>query len=392
MMKHLTMNSCVSVLALCLSSGAFASAAFTHQANVANAGTTGAGDGVYTKSAAALWANPATMSFMGEELATVNLTAYNLVIDYKSASDAPVRADGKSDTSSPVATAYYVNQLTDRVHLGIGLGVTGGANMDYGNQWAGKSLMTSSNTMLAHLNPSVSYRLNDQWSVGAGVQIAYGLFETSSSLMELEATSDWSVGYNLGVMYQASEELSLGLSYRSKVEHQFKDDVVLMGAVTAPLTTELYVPAFLDLSGRYQLNDKTALLGTIQWQQWSDWEYTELYIGDSGSVLSIDREWEDVMKYAVGVEHTLNADWTLKAGIAYETSPQDDPAKQWVDLPVGEQWHYSLGASTEVGDYTVDFFYEFIDIGKIDIHRGAPYFVQGQFDAQMHFAGVNFTF
>ncbi|GAM60407.1 long-chain fatty acid transport protein [Vibrio ishigakensis] len=61
---------------------ASASGIFLQEAVTANAGVAGAGDGVYTESAAAMWTNPATMSYMGESLTTINVMGFDLKMKY----------------------------------------------------------------------------------------------------------------------------------------------------------------------------------------------------------------------------------------------------------------------------------------------------------------------
>lgn len=75
--------------------------------------------------------------------------------------------------------------------------------------------------------------------------------------------------------------------------------------------------------------------------------------------------------------------------IPEDQEAQDDPSMQWVDLPVGEQYRYSVGASTSWDGITMDMFYEYADLGSVDMDRLN---VNGTFDGRIHFVGVNFTF
>lgn len=84
--------------AVLLSFNAFSSGLFLQEATVANAGTTGAGDGVYTESAAAMWTNPATMSYMGESKTTINTMAFDLEMKFN---DNNGSEDGKAHSILP---------------------------------------------------------------------------------------------------------------------------------------------------------------------------------------------------------------------------------------------------------------------------------------------------
>ncbi|GAM78015.1 long-chain fatty acid transport protein [Vibrio ishigakensis] len=244
------------------------------------------------------------------------------------------------------------------------------------------------------LNPSLSYKLNDQWSVGGGVQFSWAAFEQSSSLFATDQDSDWAYGYNLGVMYRPTEKLDFGLSYRSKSEHSFDAD---LQRVNRSVGTDVIVPEIVDMSMRYGFNEDLNLLASVQFHRWSQWDETVLNLsGTDRNGVSIQRDWDDVWKFALGADYRLNSDWRLKAGFSYETSPQDDPSKQWVDLPVGEQYRYSVGASTNWDDVVIDFFYEYADLGEVESEKralnGNLVGVNGTFEGRIHFVGVNFNF
>lgn len=375
--------------AIFTSLNAFASGLFLQEAVVANAGTTGAGDGVYSRSAAAMWTNPATMSHMGESKTTINTMAFDLEMKYQDNQDSS--DDGKGHSVLPSFGAFHAHQVTDQLHLGIALGAVGGSSLDYGSDWAGAALLEEITLTAMQVNPSLSYKLNDQWAVGAGIQLSWAALQQSTSALTVKQDTDWAYGYNLGVMYTPTDKLKLGASYRSKLEHEFNNDVkgpTNIGLLNS-LSTDIVVPEIIDLSASYALNQQLDLLASIQLHRWSEWDTTVLDFGTQIGGLQIDRDWDDVWKFAVGADYQLNSDWRLKAGISYETSPQDDPTMQYVDLPVGEQYRYSVGASTYWDDILIDVFYEYADLGSVDMDR---FMVDGSFDGRIHFVGVSATF
>ncbi|NOH77085.1 long-subunit fatty acid transport protein [Vibrio crassostreae] len=384
----------IAATAIFTSLNAFASGLFLQEAVVANAGTTGAGDGVYTRSAAAMWTNPATMSHMGESKTTINTMAFDLEMKYQDNDGNP---DGKAHSFMPSFGAFHAHQVTDKLHLGIALGAVGGSSLDYGSDWAGAALLEDITLTAMQVNPSLSYKLNDQWSVGAGVQLSWAAFEQSTSGFTAKQDTDWAYGYNLGVIYTPTDKLKLGASYRSKLEHEFNNEVKGLGNVANSLSTDIALPEIIDFSASYALNSQLDLLASVQFHRWSAWDETVLDFGatDLGGV-PIERNWDDVWKFAVGADYQLNSDWRLKAGFSYETSPQDDPSMQWVDLPVGEQYRYSVGASTYWDDILIDVFYEYADLGSVDMNRNLAgsqvNLLNGSFDGRIHFVGVSATF
>ncbi|MGF1681638.1 OmpP1/FadL family transporter [Photobacterium minamisatsumaniensis] len=380
-----------------LSLPAQASGIFLQEAVTANAGTAGAGDGVYTDSAAAMWVNPATISGMGESLTTFNLLGFDLEMKYTDNADRDM--DGKAHSVLPSFGAFHAHQVTDNLHLGLALGAVGGSSLAYGDQWAGAAALDEITLTAMQFNPALSYKINSQWSVGAGVQLSWAALQQSTKMLDVKQDTDWAFGANVGVMYLHDERLALSASYRTKLEHEFDTRVsgpTQIGLINR-LQTDISLPAIADVSASYAVNNQLDLLASVQWHRWSEWDNTvmnftpdtDLGLGRDG--VTIDRDWDDVWKFALGADYQLNNEWRLKAGFSYETSPQDDPTKQWVDVPVGEQYRYSVGAATKWDDITVDMFYEYADLGEVDIQRTLPR-LNGSFDGRIHFVGVSFTY
>jgi long-subunit fatty acid transport protein len=371
-----------------------ASGFLLQEAVVANAGTAGAGDGVYTESAAAMWANPATMSHMGQSKTTINAMVFDLELDYQ---DNNGNGNANGHTVMPTLGVFHVTEVNQGVHFGLGLGVVGGSSIEYGDQWAGARLLDNISLMSVQLNPSMSFQIDEQWSVGIGAQLNWASLEQNTAMISTESGSDWAYGYNLGAMYQPNKQWALGLSYRSKLVHKF--DLDAQGLIPHPdlginkVTTGVVVPDIVDFSASFSATQDLNLLTSIQFHRWSHLDNTALSLSSANGRIepdmSIDREWSDVWHFAIGADYRLNADWRLKAGFSYETSPQDDPSKQWVDLPVGEQYRYSVGLSTMWNDTGVDLFYQYTDLGNVDINR---LHLDGRFDGRIHYLGANFTF
>lgn len=131
------------------------------------------------------------------------------------------------------------------------------------------------------VNPSLSYKLNDQWSVGAGVQFSWAAFQQTTSMLTAKQDTDWAYGYNLGVMYTPTDKLKLGASYRSKLEHEFNNDVngpIGIGVLNS-LSTDIVLPEIVDVSASYALNSQLDLLASVQLHRWSEWDTTVLDFG-----------------------------------------------------------------------------------------------------------------
>ncbi|WEM40927.1 outer membrane protein transport protein [Photobacterium sp. DA100] len=371
----------------------FASGIFLQEATYSNLGTAGAGDGVYIESATSIWTNPAVMSHIEDELTTVTGTLLNLEINYY---DDGNGRDGKSSSTLPVAGFFHVIDLGNDFKAGLALGSLGGATLDYGNEWRGRAQLTDVALLTYQFNPTLSYRVNEQWSVAGGVQVNYAFLQGNTASIELDTSTSWAFGYNIGTVVQATEKLKLGLSYRSELTHEFEGDVYTQRA-SGTYKTSLPSPAISDLSVSYQLSPQLSLMSSIQNHHWSAMESTDINmtIGNQLIPYTIDRDWDDVWRVSLGGEYQLHQGWSLKAGYAYESSPLDDPSKQSPDLPVGEQHRYSIGLSKKFDESKLDIYYELADFGKIDIKQESMrelFSLNGHFTGTVHFIGAAYTF
>ena len=372
---------------------AHASGTFLQEATYANLGTAGAGDGVYTDTATSIWTNPAIMSHMKTEQTTVTGTLLNLDISY---TDTGSKPGASSNSTLPTAGFFHVIDLENDFKVGLAFGSPGGASLDYGQEWAGNRQLTDVALLTYQFNPSVSYSVNDKWSIAAGAQIDYAVLEGNTSALNLGKASDWAFGFNLGTVYQATDKLRLGASYRSEINHKFEADL------GTPLNqgsyrTSLPSAAITDLSAAYQVSERLTLMSSIQHHNWSTMTSTDIdiHLPNYNDIYSIQRDWQDVWRISVGSEYALSSTWSLKVGYAYETSPLDDPSKLSPDLPVGEQHRYSIGFGKKLDDGRIDFYYQYADFGDMDIAQtpqGSPIGLNGTFTGNVHFIGASYTY
>ncbi|GEA61134.1 OmpP1/FadL family transporter [Vibrio comitans] len=382
-----------SLIALTLFSNiANASGLLMQEAVTANAGAAGAGDGVYTESVASAWTNPATMSHMGKQKTSINLMALDLKMDYVDNSNP--QGNGDAHTQMPSLGIFHTVQLNEDVHLGLIFGSVGGTIVEYGDEWQGAPYLDKALASAIQFNPSLSFKVTEKVSVGIGAQFNYGFFEVKTSTFETDRDGDFAFGFNAGALYK-EDRWAVGLSYRSKLEHEFNVDANTVNRENIQIGTELIFPTIVDVSGSYDITKQFTLLSSVQWHKWSDYANTPIYNDTINSrpylPQGITRGWDDAWKFAIGADYQITPKWAVKTGFSYETSLQDDPTQQWVDMPVGEQFRYSLGLSTYWDTTRIDLFYEYADLGSVDIQRDVVGIV-GAFEGQIHFVGANVTF
>ncbi len=94
----------------------------------------------------------------------------------------------KSDNglSTPIHV-YFNYKPTDRLALGVGLYTPNGSSMKWGDNWEGAHLVQDIELQAFAFQPTISYKICDKLSIGAGLTINWGNFNLSRSMFRVDA-------------------------------------------------------------------------------------------------------------------------------------------------------------------------------------------------------------
>ena len=94
------------------------------------------------------------------------------------------RPEWKSDNrmSTPLY-AYFNYKPCERVAVGLGFFTPNGSSMNWGDDWPGAHLVQKINLAAYTVQPTLSVKLGDRISIGAGLMITWGNFDLSRSML-----------------------------------------------------------------------------------------------------------------------------------------------------------------------------------------------------------------
>ena len=329
--------------------------------SVTGLGRAYAGSGVAANDASVLFYNPAGMEFVDGQRFQGAINGVLLDVEFVNDSNSTgLGTGGKGDTNTAVPNFYYISNAFDNFKWGIGVSVPFGLKTTYDSDWIGRYHAIDSEFTTINVGPALSYRINDQLSIGAGIDVQYAnaLLSRASppvfspladdSFIEVEGDS-WGYGYNAGLIYQPVRELRIGLSYRSKVKHTIEgeadvsnSDIGLNGRYDAK--TDITLPETAYLSASYRLSNQWELLAGTRWTRWS--RFDELIINIEGLPDEIVPErWENSWMYSVGANFYPNEDIALRAGIALDRSPVPNASLRNPRTPDSDRDWFTLGIS-----------------------------------------------
>ena len=334
---------------------------YMYEIGTTDLGFAGAGTAARAEDASTVYANPAGMTRLVDDQAAAGVQALYGGVDYKvdNLSFLQQSAGGGSPGNIigwlPGGSAFYSHSLTNDLKVGIGLYGNFGLALDYGKHWAGRNLVDTTAMMAMTLQPTIAYRINDHWSVGAGLTANYGIAKlervqpvTGAKLDQSD--HDWQYGARLGVMFEPSQTTRIGVVWTSKVEYDFDFDrtgtrrAIIGGTRTRTFAAEAGVnaPQQLMTSVYQQLNERWALMGNLGWQDWS--RYGQNTLETNNGTLTSSLRLRDTWHVAFGARYIYNATTRVNAGVAYDSSWYKNNNQASFALPSSDSWRFGLGA------------------------------------------------
>lgn len=343
-----------------------------------------AGAGIVGDDLSAVHYNPAGMTLLEGTRFQAGGTWIALNADYNG-------KDGDSENGrlkgQMIPAGYVTHQVNDKIWLGFAMTVPFGMGTEYDRTWSQSQRGTNAKIYTFDMNPNIAWKVNDFLSVGAGISVQYAKAELGMGLKaqelrgaylghgKVEADS-WDWGFNLGVMISPTDKLRFGLAYRSAIEHDADGTTKLSGmntqippvggmlgaleGQTFGMSTTIKTPDTVMLTGTWEATDQLRLSGLIRWANWSNFKELNIendvpnYILSTAKPIGFDKkltnldvvnDWQDTWLFSVGADYKINSAFTIRGGIAYETSPIDDQSTRMAVIPDTDRVWLSLGAS-----------------------------------------------
>lgn len=361
-----------------------------------------AGIGVDGTDVSGIYYNPATMTLHPGTQVQLGAIGVGLNLDLRG-DDGDYKENGRAK-EEVIPHGFITHQINDSTWVGLSITVPYGLATDYDHNWKHSELGTDAKITVINFNPNVAWKATDTLSFGAGIAMQYanatfGLnYQSQLGNIHTEYTAnDITWGFNLGMMWAPLDNLRFGVSYRSETKHatdgtlkvdgSAADATHMSGKYDASVTVS--GPAWAMFNAAWDVNEYLSLYATFRWADWSSFkslhtDSTDLTRALSGNIASgniapdsnyyymlpsvfkalgnVENNWEDTYLYSLGYDLRVNSFWTLRGGIAYETSAIGDSKKRTALIPDADRWWFAIGSSFH---WTKDFQ---TDIGFAHLH------------------------
>jgi long-chain fatty acid transport protein len=347
-----------------------AAAFYLQEQSVRGWGRANSGE-VADQGAASLWWNPAAIAGATEAEAAFGATAVfpsgrvsdaGTLIDRPGVAPEPV--GGLPRLRDPILRGVAPNNafalpLGDRIALGLAVTAPFSFTSDYDPAGWQRYSAIRSRLLTLDFQPSVAVKATEWLSVGAALNIQYSDAWLSNALPNLTPGSPdarlrltgngWDFGWTAGLQLRPAERVTIGLAYKSAIEHNTQGPIEITG-LTGPLASRnLKGPATVRFSTPWQLI-AGARVGvtsglTLNAQAvhfgWSRFDLLDI----SGPVNNaIVENYKDTWSVAFGFDQSLGERLTLRAGVQIDPTPTRD-ANRDPRVPDGDRMDYNVGAS-----------------------------------------------
>ncbi len=309
-----------------------------------------------------------------------------------------------------VPNFYWVKQLGNDAAFGISVTTPFGLATQYDDNWIGRYHAVESDVRTININPSISSRVNDKLSLGAGINVQYVDVILSSAVdfgalcvAQLDSAScgalgalpqqadgfakltgdTISVGWNIGMMYEFTQQTRMGLAYRSQLKHKVNGDAdfTVPSAVSfitdagafadTGLQATITLPDSLSASVLHQMNDDLTLLADVTWTGWAKFEELRIIYDNPLQPDSVTTEnWDNALRFSIGANYKMSDTLKLRGGLAVDNTPVPSAERRTPRIPGDNRTWVSLGVQYQLDkNMTVDVGYSHLFVNDTTINN-----------------------
>jgi long-chain fatty acid transport protein len=264
------------------------------------------------------------------------------------------------------------------VSFGLGIYAPFGGNMSWPQDTGFRADALDGSLTYLTINPVVAVKLPYNFSIGAGLMVNYAHMELEQGITRFylppntnffRFTGDgWSVGYNLGVLWQPIDQISIGASFRSSAK------VTLDGQARYEDWPQIYEPAQHSAQTDFKF-PLTAVVGisyrpTPKWNMEFDASYTDWSCFGSNIIhqttttypvlqdIPLRLFWQPSWMYEFGITRYFDSGWQASAGFVYNQNSV--PNEYYTPLAADmDRYFFSAGTGYKGKHFNFDIAYQF---------------------------------
>jgi len=329
--------------------------------------------------ASAVYYNPAGLTQL--EGLSFRSGIYGIYLDPTYTSSPPAVNPGKfhiEDQWAVVPQFFSAYTPTDwPLSFGLGVYPPFGGDVTWPEDVSFRKVALSGSLKYLTINPAVALKLGPGFSIAGGVMVNYADLEMEQGL-ELPfypfdnyfrfKGHDWSVGYNLGLLWEPHERVTLGATFRSSTTFtmdghtEYADQPAIQpGRVGAHADFKFPLTGVVGVS--YRPTPKWNFEFDADYTDWSSFGTTTIYQApdvnpDIVRDIPVTLDWQPSWMYEFGVTRYFDNGWHVSAG--YVFSENSVPDAYYSPLAADLDRHFfSVGTGFKAKRFSFDVAYQF---------------------------------
>ncbi len=265
---------------------------------------------------------------------------------------------------------YIGGPIQEESKFAIGLGIysVAGLGLTWDNNWLGRTIVQSIDLQSVCFQPTLSFRVSEFLSVGAGFVHTIGTFDFRQALPphgfqgpgydDVEAHLHGSAtgeGFNLGVQMKLNERLQLGVTYRSQINMDISSGTALFTTPQSlrssfPNThfdSQLPLPQVASVGIGYRPAERLTLEFNLNYTGWNSFDSLRINFTDHTSSLQnmhAPRHYRNTLTPRIGANYKISKIVSVMMGGAFDPTPVTNGFVS-PDLPDADRAVFTCGAA-----------------------------------------------
>jgi long-chain fatty acid transport protein len=302
----------------------------------------------HTDGADTAYFNPANMAFMdGSSYVDGAVTFVHLPSNVYTLA-APYSGESKTENIL-VPNLHYVSKPIGDWRWGVSIVTPGGLSKRWDSTYQ-KAYAEEFTLKTVELNPSIAYKVSDEFSLGGGVRAVYseGIIKNNAiplGSVKVDMKGDSiDYGYNLAMTYKPIEDINIAATYRSKIDLGEKGTAIMLNSSLITLydgeaSVSVPLPAALNLAVSKTWEDRFTLEFNYERTYWSAYKslnFTGIPLPEK------DKNWKDTNTFRIGATVKMDNKITYMMGFALDETPVPDETISF-ELPDSDAKIFSMG-------------------------------------------------
>ena len=287
--------------------------------------------------------NPAGMSFLDKKF---NLSVGGNALFAKTRyQNSLYNQTAATDNLGTPFSLYATYKINDWVSAGLAVYTPYGSSVEWNKGWQGSHLVNSIDLKAIFVQPTISFKIEDVFSIGGGPIYANGSVNFNRNItpnpllgstnVDLEAKNITAWGYNVGMMFKLTNQVTLGMDYRSEIimkarggsaTYLDKNAIASLNPAFSDGTfdADLPLPAEFTTGLSYKPTDKWLFAFDYNYTKWSVYKNLDITIHNQNPtpVFSENpRNYKNASTYRFGAQYKASQKLTVRGGYYIDESP-----------------------------------------------------------------------